>query len=143
HDNGAPEVGIPARPIFKPGIATVRGQITAELKKGAQAALKSKNPQKLLVTVLTRVGIIAVNSIKARISAGIPPSLAPSTIAGRIRRVKGAKRRARIQASLDGGTPASRIGGAAGVFTPLVVTGGLRNAITYVIRKVGRKLGRR
>lgn len=142
HENGAPEANIPARPFMKPGIDSVKDRIAAELKKTAQMVLKSVSvnvSQKDMQAGLNRAGIVAVNAIRAKISEGIPPPLAESTIKGRIRRVKGKKRRARIQAALDAGTPASRIGGAEGVFTPLVVTGQLRNAITYVLRKAPRK----
>lgn len=146
HENGAPEAGIPARPFMGPGIASVKDKLAKELKTMGQRVLKARASSRLgeIDRGFARVGIIAVNSIRAKISEGIPPPLAPSTIAGRIRRVKGAKRRARLAAALAVGTPASRQAGVEGIFTPLIVTGQLRNAITYVIRKAPSKpLGRR
>lgn len=139
HENGSLDGKLPARPFMKPGIEAVKARIESELKKTGQLALKSKNPKLTVEKGLTRIGLIAVNSIRAKISEGIPPPLAESTIKGRIRRVKGRKRRARIQAALDAGTPASRQGGVEGVFTPLILSGQLRNAITFVLRKVPRK----
>jgi hypothetical protein len=132
HDKGAPAARIPARPFMEPGVKNVQKEITDELVKAGKATFGGAGS---VNTYLTRIGIITVRSIKNVISAGIPPPLAPSTIAGRIRRVKGKQRRAKIDAALAAGTPETRLGGAEGLFTPLVVTGQLRNAITYVLRK--------
>jgi hypothetical protein len=133
HDKGAPEANIPARPFMEPGIRAVQKEITDEMVKAGNAALGTKGAQSV-GTYLNRVGIIASRSIKAVIGAGIPPPLAPSTIAGRIRRIKGKKRRQKITDAQAAGIPDSRQMGMEGIFTPLVVTAQLRNAITYVLR---------
>lgn len=138
HDKGSPAAGIPARPFMEPGIAAVQDRINLELRNAGNAALKGGG-QSAVTAALNRIGIIATRSIKLKITEGIPPPLAPSTIAGRIRRVKGKARRAKIVAAQAAGTPDSRLGGAEGLFTPLVVTGQLRNAITYVLRKIKGK----
>jgi hypothetical protein len=135
HDKGAPEANIPARPFMEPGIASVREQLIKEMQNAGNAALKGGTS---VVTYLNRVGIIATRAIKAKISEGIPPPLAPSTIAGRIRRIKGKKRRQKITDARAVGTPWSRQLGTEGIFTPLIVTGALRNSITYVLRDVLR-----
>jgi hypothetical protein len=133
HDKGAPAAHIPARPFMKPGIESVKDKVATELSKAGKLALKGKAAS--VQTVLNRVGIIASQAIKAKISEGIPPPLAQSTVKGRIRRVKGKKRRQKIAAALASGAAPSVQGGQAGLFTPLIVTGQLRNAITFVLRK--------
>jgi hypothetical protein len=137
HDKGAPNAKIPARPFMEPGINDAKAQIIDEMMKAGRAILRqgSKNVE----NSLNRIGLIATRAIKNRITEGIPPPLAPSTVQGRITRVKSKSRRAKIRAELASGTPASRQGGADGLFTPLIVTGQLRNAITYVLRRVKRK----
>ena len=141
HDKGAPEANIPARPFMEPGIKAVQDQIAKEMENAGKAILKSGKfgSAKSVEGYLNRVGLIAVRSIRAKITEGIAPELAPSTVLGRIYRVKGKARRKKLKAALASGTPASRQGGVEGLFTPLVVTGQLRNAITYVLRKVGKK----
>lgn len=136
HDKGAPEANIPARPFMEPGVKAVQNEITEELNNAGKAVFAGA-PR--VTSYLTRVGLIATRSIKNVISSGIAPPLAPSTIAGRIRRVKGKKRRAKIDAALAAGTPTSRQGGSEGIFTPLKVTNQLFNAITYVLRDQRKK----
>ena len=135
HDKGAPAAHIPARPFMEPGIKSVQAQVAEELAKAGPLALQGR--LEAVEKALNRVGIIASQAIKAKISEGIPPPLAPSTIKGRIRRVKGKKRRQKIAAALAAGVPESIQGGQEGLFLPLVVTGAMRNAITYVLRKKG------
>lgn len=136
HDKGSVDGRIPARPFMDPGMRAVRKEVSQELINAAKAVLRGAN---VTIAALNRVGIIATRSIKNVISAGIAPALAPSTIAGRIRRVKGKKRRAKIDAALAAGTPETKLNGAEGLFTPLIVTGQLRNAITYVLRDIRGK----
>jgi hypothetical protein len=136
HDKGAPEANIPARPFMEPGVKAVQKEITKELEDAGKVMLKGSQGSATVMRYLTRVGIITTRSIKAKITEGIPPPLAPSTIRGRIARVKGKARRKKIDAAIAAGTPLSRQSGAEGIFTPLIVTGQLRNAITYVIRKL-------
>ena len=137
HEHGAPEANIPARPFLAPGIERAKGDTVALLRVAGEKALDG-NPA-AVERQLHRVGLLNQASVRSVITEGIPPPLAESTIAGRIRRVKGAKRQAKIAAELAAGTPASRQGGEEGLFVPLVRTGQLRNSITYVLRKVGKK----
>lgn len=136
HEHGEPTVHIPARPFMVPGIERVKGDSIDLLKTAAEKALDGDPAA--VERQLNRVGLLNQASIRGVITEGIPPPLAASTIAGRIRRVKGKKRRDSIAAALAAGTPESRQGGVEGLFTPLVVTGQLRNAITYVLRRVGK-----
>jgi len=137
HDKGSPAARIPARPFMQPGIKAVQGEIIKLLGDAGKAVLKGGASS--VTTYLNKIGIIATRSIKSKITEGIPPPLAPSTIAGRITRVKSKKRRAKLRADLASGTPASRQGGAEGIFTPLIVTAQLRNAIVYVLRRAKGK----
>jgi hypothetical protein len=138
-DHGSIDGRIPARPFMEPGIKSVQDKIVAQFEEAGKVAFTGT--PKRVEAIFNRIGLIASQGIKAKISEGIPPPLAASTIKGRISRIKGKKRRARIETALAGdeympAIPASRQAGAEGVFTPLIVTGALRNSITYVLRKV-------
>ena len=108
NDNGSPANNIPARPFMRPGIEAVQPQITEELKRAAKMALDSKELSEI-VRVMHRVGLTCQSSIRELVNDGIEPALSPRTIAARIKK---------------------------GVTTtkPLVVTGSLRNSITYVVK---------
>lgn len=108
HNNGAPEANIPARPYLVPGIKKSK---PSWLKKLADAAKQGVggNPGGVERN-LNAAGLIAQNAARAAITEGVPPPLAASTLARR--RAKGRS-----------GT------------TPLINTGQLIKANTYVIRK--------
>lgn len=110
HENGAPEVGIPARPFLVPGVKDAQGTTIIGMRAATDAAFEGRPAE--VTRQFNKVGLQAVNAVKARINAGPPPPLKPGTIAAR-------KRRGRT------GTK------------PLIDTGQLRNAITYVIRGPG------
>jgi len=135
HEFGAPEKNIPARPFLVPGVKSVQKEINEGFKKAGELAMDGKKES--VMRQLHRIGLLAQNAVRKKISEGIPPPLAPSTIAGRIRRIKGKKRRGKIDAAIAAGTPMSKQGGAEGIFTPLIITGQLMRAVTYVIRAVG------
>jgi hypothetical protein len=137
HEHGEPLAHIPPRPFLAPGIDRVKGDTVNLLKKAGELALDGKPDA--VERQLHRVGLLNQASVRNVITEGIPPPLAASTIAGRIRRVKGAKRRASIKSELDAGTPASRQSGTEGLFTPLIVTGQFLKSVTYVLRKVSKK----
>lgn len=105
---GSPVNNIPARPVMKIGILNAQAAIAEQFKNAAKNVLTQGLAA--LDIYYERVGIIASNSIKKAINDqdGIKEPAA-STLAGRKR--KGFK-----------GTKA------------LVVTGQMRNAITYVVR---------
>jgi hypothetical protein len=106
---GSPANNIPARPVMEIGIRNAQDGIAEAFKKGAQDAL-SKGLDALEVAY-NRAGIVASNSIKKAINSqeGIEPP-AESTL--KARQAKGFK-----------GTKA------------LIMTGQMRNAITYVVNK--------
>ena len=125
HDNGAPEANIPARPFMRPGIKKVERDITLQFKTAASKAMQGED---VVLRYMHRAGLIAQNSIRNTINEGIPPPLAESTLRGRARRnMKGSK--AELASRAAGNAPSID------TTTPLVVTGGLRNSITYVVRE--------
>lgn len=117
HEFGSPAVNIPPRPFLIPGVESAMPQITRELRAAAVAALDGKSADQ----GLGRAGIIAVRTVQARIAAGIPPPLAPATVARRRIRTPGSSYRRRAT------TPADVI--------PLIDTGQMLRSITWVIRR--------
>lgn len=109
HDNGSPGQNIPARPFFDPGIQDVKPQLIERLKAVAKASLAGNASS--VTKGLIAVGMVAVSGVRNRLNTGPFVPLAPATI--RARKARG------------------RTG-----IKPLVDTGQLRNAITYVLRKV-------
>lgn len=110
---GSPANNIPPRPVMAIGIRNAQDAITEQFKQCAKEVLK-KGPAALAI-YYERVGIIASNSIKKAINDGdeIDPP-AESTL----------KARKYITASGFKGTKS------------LVVTGQMRNAITYVVKSI-------
>lgn len=108
---GSPANNIPARPVMQIGIKNAQEAIAAQFKVAAQTVL-SKGPS-ALQTYYERAGIIASQSIKKVINdqEGIDPP-AEATL----------KARKYITKTGFKGTKA------------LVVTGQMRNAITYVVK---------
>lgn len=107
HEHGAPEVNIPARPVVHPAINSIKKELIAEQKRGAKLVLKGNFAA--IDRMFHRMGIMAQNAMRKRITDGPFEPLAPRTIA---------ERRAR-----------GRFG-----IKPLIDTGQLRRALTYVIR---------
>jgi hypothetical protein len=101
HEFGSPAANIPARPFMREGIEEARERITAQLEKGSKALLDG-DPHKA-DQALNAAGLIAVNSIKGKITDGDFAPLAEATI-----RRKGSDR-------------------------PLIDTGAMRNSITYLV----------
>ncbi len=105
-ENGSDLAGIPPRPFLIPGVKKVQKEILAEFKKAAQECFETPSA---VVKRFTRAGIIAMNSVKATLTAGEGyDELADSTLAAR--RAEGFK-----------GTK------------PLIKTQQLRGSITYVL----------
>lgn len=111
HENGAPEVGIPARPTLKPGIRNARSEIERRLRLAGEAALAGR-PESVR-NQFAAAGQAGASAVKAMINSNVGPPLAESTLAGRRRR--GLRRT-----------------------NTLVDTGQMRNAVTYVVREDGK-----
>lgn len=135
HDNGEPELNIPARPFMDPGIRAAEDPICRRLKSAADATLagnKARADQQLAAA-----GMAAQSSIRSKINDGPPPPLAPSTIANRHKQ-RGTKsmrpsEKAYLKMVAAGADPGAAQD-AAGI-KALVNTGQLRNSINYVIRR--------
>ncbi|HLH04953.1 MAG TPA: hypothetical protein VKX25_19450 [Bryobacteraceae bacterium] len=108
HEHGSPVQNIPARPFLEPGIQAAKERVAGMFEKAAQAALDGK--EAAAVQALDKAGLIAQNTVRARITSGPFAPLAQATLAAR-------RRRGRT------GTK------------PLIDTGQLRNSITYVVRE--------
>lgn len=108
---GSPANNIPARPVLEIGIRNAQDDIANEFKKAAINALR--DGISAVGTYYERAGIIASNAVKKTINLqeGFPGP-AESTIASRKSK----------------GFPGTK---------SLVVTGQMRNAITYVVNKGG------
>lgn len=135
-DNGAPEANIPARPFMRPGIKSVQKDVALKFKLAAKDGLDGKsNVEKYLM----QAGLIASSGIKNYINEGIDPPLADSTLLARARGAAGIGIRKGAQAELihrdtiNPDTGEAYAPGSTGI-TPLVITGGLRNSITYIIK---------
>jgi hypothetical protein len=116
HEFGAPGANIPARPFLVPGVANVQQRVLPYLKAAGTAALDGKSA--LVEKNLHAVGLLAQASVRAKITDGPFVPLKLATIAGRLSRHKG--RRATGPADVR----------------PLIDTGQLRAAVSYVLRKL-------
>lgn len=134
-DQGAPEINIPARPFMAPGVKKAQTVVEGWTRRAGVAALAGDTAT--VMRCMHAAGLAAASAIKAVITVGIPPPLAPSTVAARIARRSSAtwrrKRRAAVAANVEAGKSPGE-----GLFTPLIDTGALRASITYVIRRLGR-----
>jgi hypothetical protein len=134
HEHGAPEVKIPARPFLAPGVASAQDKIIAGLRKAGELALAGDSAG--VERQLNRVGFEAQSAVRAKITDGPFIPLAPATILARLRR----GRAGQLDPSIYGrGAIASDEHAAATGMRPLIDTGALRAAISYVIRTVKGK----
>lgn len=125
-NTGDPELNIPARPFMVEGIETVGDKIADGMEAAGIAALDGDSQG--VDKALHSVGMTAQLGIQAKINDGPFEPLADSTLKARARRGRvGAQDELDSRAAgNDPGTESAR---------PLVDTGGMRNAVTYVVRK--------
>lgn len=116
HEFGAPEANIPARPFLIPGVKNAMSASLAYLKQGAQRSLKGKGGA--VEEAYHQAGLAAQSAVRNKITSGPFEPLKESTLE---------TRRAR-------GRTGTR---------PLIDTGQLRNSITYVIRAVTGRGGKK
>lgn len=139
-EHGSPAQNIPARPFLRPGIGAVQPEVATLLGEAAGDGLRG-NPAGVTAN-LTKIGLLAVNAVRARFASNDWPALAPETLAARWRQENQEKVR---QKAGDNAVPEKskaprRKKGESGKpkrTNPLVFWGQLRNAITYVIRRRG------
>lgn len=133
HDNGAPEANIPARPFMHPGINDAKPKVVKHLAKVAISLLDGSKTN--AAAAMNAAGISAVSAIRRRINEGPPPPLAESTIRARARAgSRGAREHLAFMDWPASMRKAARDAGM-GIAKPLVVTGQLRNSITYIVRQ--------
>lgn len=126
HDNGAPEVRIPARPFMLPGMHDAREPVTMQLSRAAQAAIRGN-----VIGVeqgFHGAGLAAQRAIKNKIIDGIPPPLSTRTL-----KAREAKGREGARVALN-----RRAQGYEEILElalPLIDTHEMLNSITYVIRE--------
>lgn len=115
---GAPEANIPARPHLVPGVQKALPQITKLYRAAVTRA--AAGDIKGVREIEAQIGFTATSSVKSLIADGIDPKLADSTIEKR-------KRNGRSRT------------------TPLLDTGGYRDAIDFVVSTNGKagKKGKR
>lgn len=135
HDNGAPEQNIPARPFMVPGIEAAKEKITDKLAQTVKTVSQGKGTD-VVEKGLIQAGLIAQSAIRAKITEGIPPPLAPATIRSRrqSRQTKSRRESEEQYMHLEGqGIDEDFLQGALGII-PLINTGQLRNAVNFVLR---------
>jgi phage gpG-like protein len=106
HEYGAPGANIPARPFLHPGVEDAQPKIAAQMKKAGEAA--ADRNAKGVDKALHACGLVAQASVRAAITDGDFVPLKPATV------------KARERAGHSGDKP-------------LIVTGQLRNSVTYVV----------
>lgn len=115
HEFGAPAANIPARPFLVPGVESVEDEIAARYKRAAEVAISDNTDRAAVIDRAHHaVGLTAQAAVRRKITDGPFTPLAPSTLAAR--RARGVKRT-----------------------KPLIDTGQLRAAQTYVIRGPGER----
>lgn len=134
HEHGSPQANIPARPFLVPGVRKAEERAVIYLERAAKAAL-SRDPKKT-EAYLNDAGIVAMNSARNEITTADFVPLSPYTVAARHRSRQTKSMRQSEQRYLElvaGGMSPADAQAAAGI-RPLINTGQLRNAITYVLR---------
>jgi hypothetical protein len=137
HEFGSPARNIPGRPFLVPGVKNSRGRWEKYLRQVAKAALEGQDG--IMDRALNAAGQVAVDAVKATITAGIPPPIKPASMAARARHRLGGGANAAAREAYRGfheryeaGIETSVTGG--GV-TPLIDTAQLLNSITYSVEK--------
>jgi hypothetical protein len=124
HEYGVPEKNIPARPHLIPGIQDIQPEAVKILGNAAKAALEGN--EGAVARALNTIGLLGQNAVRARFVDNDWPELSEKTLKARIK-PGSKKRRGDTTAKLEG---EERV-------NPLINTGQLRKAQTYVIRNKG------
>lgn len=147
HENGSPSQNIPARPFLIPGVEKQKESISSHMEKAMRAALKGDSTK--LANELNAVGLVASTGARYEIQHGDFEPLQPATIRNRRKNRKTKSMRESEKKYFKGLT---KVSGDVDVpidyrglqeesgIQPLINTGQLRDAITYVIRQKGRNV---
>lgn len=135
HDQGSPEVNIPARPFMIEGIEGAQASIEKALSGALKQGMRGNAIQ--MEQAMIAAGLTAKLAIQNKITEGIPPPLAEATLKKRARRGKKSSIAKAAQLELDrrarGEDPTTTIA------HTLIETGQLRNAVNYVIRAKSKR----
>jgi hypothetical protein len=127
NEHGCPATHIPPRPFLKSAIAGIAGEIDQSLRRAAEYAMQGR-PEAVEKSFMA-LGLLAQDAARKKINEGVPPPLSERTLQTRAARGrKGAKKELKRRG--EGMLPSIEFA------KPLIDTGQLRNAITFVIRKV-------
>lgn len=131
HENGAPEVNIPARPFLRPGVESAKDKIIKSFERAGKAVFVGDIVE--ADKQLMRAGFEAQSAVRNKITDGPFLPLAPVTIAARLRRGHPGQQSRSIYGK---GAIASSVHVDATGMQPLIDTGQLRASINFVIRKI-------
>lgn len=134
HEFGSPAANIPPRPFLIPGVESGRARYIALMKAGAR---KTINPESggeaAAMATLTSVGLAGQRAVRRYMMTAQFTPLAPRTIAKRVARWRRGNGRPRtvitgvVWTNSNIPNPSS--------WRPLIFTGQLRNAVTYVLER--------
>lgn len=136
HDNGDADAHIPPRPFMVPGMKDAEARATAQLTKMAKDVLARKGTA-AIDQGFERLGLMVATTIKRKINEGIPPPLADSTLRERANR--GGKSKGRQGANWELAWRAAGAPPSTELAKPLIDTGQLRNAVSYVVRERAKR----
>jgi hypothetical protein len=124
HEHGSPARNIPARPFLATGIKDARDAIVDQLRAAGKTALDGNISG--VDTALNKAGLIGQNSVRNHFVDNDWPALAESTLNKVIGQVMGGDGKVLKKGKTRAQT---------GAINPLILSGQLRKAITYVVRK--------
>jgi hypothetical protein len=121
-DYGGAHIVIPERSFIRTSWGARRDDYYADLKTIVIALLERRAPVSALPRLLALIGMKMTADMQATIRAGIPPELAPSTLAQRTK--------------ADPNSAASQSGAGA---VPLIDTGQLLNSLSHIVSVGGQE----
>lgn len=127
HDQGAPEVNIPARPFMLPAMDEFTPRAATQLGSLAKQILRRQVQTSGVMAEFHKLGLRAQSAIRRKINEGIPPPLSDVTLLKRA--AKGREGAMWELAWRQAGAPPGLE-----LAKPLIDTGQMRNAVNYVIR---------
>lgn len=132
HEFGAPAAGIPARPHLIPGIEDIVPEAVVLLKSAAQKALAGNAGA--VETSLNKIGILGQNAVRARFVDNDWPPLQDATLDYQALKKD---EDGTVQTDKKGNPKRKKSRRERERTNPLIDTGQLRKAYTYIIRKRG------
>lgn len=126
HEHGSPAKNIPARPFLVPGVEDATEDVEPRLRRAATFAMKGN--QERATAEMEAAGMLAQSAVRNKITDGDFAPLSEATLRARARKGrKGAIAELESRAAGNDPNPENA--------RPLIDSGQMRNAITYVVRK--------